>query len=219
MDARLVRVPVAGVRFQNEMEKKAIILFVRNPVLGEVKTRLAATVGKETALKIYEKLLWHTRTITKDLRCDKYVFYAGESNEQDIWKNDVYRKKIQQGTDLGERMNHAFNSLFALGYEQVMIIGSDCYELAQADLEEAFDLLGRTEILIGPAKDGGYYLLGMHAPTPELFLGITWSIPDVFSETIIRMKRLGRRYLLLPIRNDIDEEEDLPQEWRKVVGR
>lgn len=196
------------------MGEKAIILFVRNPILGEVKTRLAATIGKENALEIYKKLLDHTRSITTDLPCDKFVFYADYINEQDIWKNEIYNKRIQDGEDLGERMTGAFQSLLGSGYKEVLIIGSDCYELSQQHLEEAFEMLQRTDVVIGPATDGGYYLLGLKEPTPELFTDMAWSKAGVFSETLSRLQNLNRNYLLLPVRNDIDEVEDLQEGWR-----
>lgn len=196
------------------MEKKAIILFVRNPVLGEVKTRLAATIGKENALEIYKKLLEHTRSITAHLPCDKFVFYADYINEQDLWKNEIYKKRIQDGEDLGERMTRAFQSLLGSGYKEVLIIGSDCYELSQQHLEEAFEMLQRTDVVLGPATDGGYYLLGLKEPTPELFTDMAWSKAGVFNETINRLQNLNRSYLLLPVKNDIDEVEDLQEGWQ-----
>ena len=200
---------------QNEfMGKKAIILFVRNPVLGEVKTRLAATLGKENALEIYKKLLDHTHSITKNLECDKYVFYADRINQEDVWENEVFQKRIQEGQNLGARMNSAFHSLFSGGYKEVLIIGSDCYELTQGHLEEAFELLSEVDVILGPASDGGYYILGMKEPAPELFTDMAWSTAGVFAETVKRLQKLSRRYLLLPLRNDVDEERDLPAAWR-----
>jgi rSAM/selenodomain-associated transferase 1 len=201
------------------MKKKAVILFTRNPVLGRVKTRLAATIGRANALEIYKKLLDHTRSITLDLPCDKYVFYEDEISYQDIWNNEVYQKRKQDGNGLGERMTNAFQSLFDNGYKEVLIIGSDCYELAQNHLEEAFEFLHAVDIVLGPASDGGYYLLGLKEPAPELFTDIAWSSSGVFSETINRLKELNRRYHLLQVRNDVDEEKDLPVGWRLNEGR
>lgn len=194
------------------MDKKAIIIFVRNPVLGEIKTRLAATIGKEKTLAVYKRLLEHTRSITKELPCDKYIFYADKVTGNDIWDNDIYHKTIQWGLDLGQRMFNAFQSLFDRGYEKILIIGSDCYELSQKDLEDAFEKLHEEKILLGPASDGGYYLLGLTEPVSEIFTDIAWSGANVLSETTHRLRRLQHRYVLLPVLNDIDEEKDLPVE-------
>jgi uncharacterized protein len=201
------------------MDKKAIILFVRNPVLGQVKTRLAASIGRNNALEIYKRLLEHTRLITANLACDKYVFYADGIMQQDIWDNEIYQKRIQEGADLGERMAQAFQSLFSSGYKEVLIIGSDCYELSQEHLEKAFETLHEVDIVLGPATDGGYYMLGLKEPAPAIFTNMTWSSSGVFSETINRLKKLNRRYRLMPVRNDVDEEKDLPVELRSTIDR
>ncbi len=109
--------------------KQALIIFIRNPVLGKVKSRLAATVGEESALTIYKKLLLHTHAISKNIAVDKFVFYEDFLNENDIWENDVYQKSLQQGADLGDRMKQAFAKLFSEGYQEIIIVGSDCWQL------------------------------------------------------------------------------------------
>src|SRR5687768_6683080 len=132
----------------------ALIIFVRNPVLGKVKTRLAETLGAENAVKIYNKLLQHTHDITKDIVAEKYIFYADYMNNEDLWENEIYRKEMQSGLDLGERMKNAFELLFDKGYKEIVIIGSDCYELTEEILLVAFDQLKNFDTVIGPSKDG-----------------------------------------------------------------
>ena len=100
--------------------KQALIIFVRNPVLGKVKTRLAKTIGNERALSIYKELLQHTHDITQTQPCDKYIFYADGITENDIWENNIYKKWIQNGQDLGARMQAAFELLFNKGCVWVM---------------------------------------------------------------------------------------------------
>ena len=92
--------------------KKALIIFTRNPELGKVKTRLAKSVGDESALEIYKFLLKHTVAITKNLNVDKYVFYSENIHRDDIWDPEIFRKKLQTGTDLGEKMQNAFFCTF-----------------------------------------------------------------------------------------------------------
>lgn len=190
--------------------KRALIIFTKNPELGQVKTRLAKTVGDESALDIYKFLVNHTMEITKELKVDKYVYYSEDIYKDDIWNAELFRKKLQTGTDLGERMNNAFSEIFAMGYKMAIIIGSDMFDMKTEDLGMAFDTLESRGFVIGPATDGGYYLLGMKEPNPKLFQNKTWSTENVLSETLKDLK--DDDYILLEERNDIDHYEDLENE-------
>lgn len=196
------------------MNKSAVIIFVRNPVPGKVKTRLALTMGNEKALLIYKELLQHSCSITQHLACDKFIFYADYINEQDIWDNNTYHKRMQRGEDLGARMRNAFLDLFKRGYAKVVLIGSDCVELSEVKIEEAFEKLESGKIIIGPASDGGYYLLGLTEMVIPIFQNIYWSTSNVLSDTLNTLNRMGYPYFLLPVLNDIDEENDLPEELK-----
>ncbi len=189
--------------------KKAIIIFVRNPELGKVKTRLARVIGNEKALQVYKELLQHTHDITVDLDCDRFVFYADDITENDLWENNIYQKKIQEGENLGNRMMAAFLELFQQGYSKVVIIGSDCPELTGFILENAFDELHSNDVVIGPSTDGGYYLLGLSKHTPELFKNKKWSTDTIFADTIQDTIKLKKRCSFLPELSDIDTAEDL----------
>lgn len=189
--------------------KTALIIFVRNPVLGKVKTRLAASIGEEKALQVYQQLLLHTRDITIDLPCDRFVFYADFINEADIWSAPEFNKRLQQGDDLGKRMQHAFEELFAAGFDKVAIIGSDCYQLTGDIIVDAFTTLQRADVVIGPAGDGGYYLLAMQQMIPEIFEEIPWSTPVVLSKTMAILQHRQYKTALLKELNDVDEEKDL----------
>lgn len=192
--------------------QKSLIIFVRKPEAGKVKTRLASQVGNEKALEVYIKLLQHTQQICHNVNADKYLF--GTELEDDVsW--DGFFQARQRGDDLGNRMMNAFNYLFEKNYEKVVIIGSDCPLLTAEIIEEAFNKLDETDIVIGPAEDGGYYLLGMKKLVPALFRNIQWSSATVFSDTIRILQSLSLTYFLLPELSDIDTEED----WLKYEKR
>ena len=188
--------------------REALIIFVRNPLLGKVKTRIARTMGDEKALEIYHVLLKHTHDITFPLAVDSFVFYADIINLNDQWENDRYQKYLQQGSDLGEKMENAFSTVFNLGYASVCIIGSDCLELSRNELESAFETLETNDIVIGPSTDGGYYLLGMNSMESVLFENKPWSSDEVLDKTIADIKASELRYSLLPTLTDIDNEQD-----------
>jgi rSAM/selenodomain-associated transferase 1 len=198
--------------------KKALIVFARRPELGKVKTRLAATLGNEITLSIYKKLLQHTLDITLPVAADKFVFYASEIVEDDMWQKEGYFKLKQADGDLGTRMQAAFEYVLSLGYEKVCIIGSDCYELNTSLIEEAFHLLNAHDTAIGPAKDGGYYLLAMKKLHPTVFKNKAWSTDTVFADTIKSMNAGGITYAELPLLSDVDQEADVPKEWLPVSG-
>lgn len=205
MAALLAQAAVAEARLHKM--KQALIIFVRNPVLGKVKTRIAATIGNEDALKVYKHLLAYTNQITQPLPVAKFVFYADFVNDDDLWNG--YAKKLQHGTDLGERMKNAFDEIFNDGYSSACIIGSDCRQLTTKISEQAFSSLQAADCVIGPAADGGYYLLGMKAPLKNLFENIVWSSENVFAATrqIIYEKKLS--HAELPILKDVDEASDI----------
>lgn len=196
---------------ENISDATALIIFVRNPVLGKVKTRLAATVGNEKALEIYRLLLEHTHDITQELACHKFVFYADDLQLDDLWENGIYNKQLQQGDDLGTRMGNAFSSLFSKGCKSICIIGSDCIELSSHIIEEAFEQLRTNDAVIGPSLDGGYYLLGMNKLIPGIFDNKNWSTDEVLPDTISSISAQGLDCFLLAALSDIDNEED----WEK----
>ena len=188
--------------------KKAIIIFVRNPQLGKVKTRLAATLGDEKALNIYKELLNHTKEITSQTTADKHVFYFDKIEKKDLWNAPGFFKCLQCNDELGGKMKNAFKELFDKGYEKVAIIGSDCLELTTAIIEEAFVLLKNTDAVIGPAKDGGYYLLAMKKLIRPIFENKQWSTDSVFRETINDLTENNFSFGCLPLLTDVDTEQD-----------
>jgi uncharacterized protein len=190
-------------------ENDRLIIFVKNPEIGRVKTRLAKTIGDEQALSIYQKLLLYTKEITKGLNADKSVYYSEHIDNNDLWDNMLFSKHLQRGDDLGERMQNAFADAFAQGKERVIIIGSDCLELETYMIKEAFAVLENNDVVLGPAKDGGYYMIGMTAFLPTLFEDKNWSTDDLLMDTILDLKKMNAKYYLLKTLNDIDTIEDL----------
>jgi rSAM/selenodomain-associated transferase 1 len=186
-----------------------LLIFVKNPQLGKVKTRLSATVGDRQALRIYLKLLERTREVTLPLPFDKTVCYTPEVLVDDLWDNEHYQKTRQSDGDLGERMQQSFAAGFAQGYQRICIIGSDCYELSTAVIEQAFAQLTTHDAVIGPSTDGGYYLLGMNQLHPTLFENKAWSTAEVREATVQDLDRLGLQWFELPTLTDVDEEADL----------
>ncbi len=199
------------------MNASAIILFIRNPVLGKVKTRLAKSIGQENALLVYRELLSHTRQVTRNLKCDKYVFYT-EQIIEDVWDPGIYRKKLQTGINLGDKMANAFSELFAKGYQKLLVIGSDCHELETGILQNAIDSLDDFDVVIGPAVDGGYYLIGMQAPLKEIFKGIEWSTEKVYQQTISLINQKNLTVAILPELRDVDGIDDLTEALIKKTG-
>lgn len=190
-----------------EGTSNALIIFTRNPELGKGKRRLAATVGDTAAFEIYKFLLNHTRSITKTVNAQAQVWYSEKIHKNDDWDNDVYQKFQQQGDDLGERMQQAFTTAFCT-HDKVIIIGSDMYDMTTQDLNDAFALLETHDAVIGPAIDGGYYLLGFKNTVPDnVFSNKIWGTETVLEETIKDLKAIN--YAMLEPRNDVDFYEDI----------
>jgi hypothetical protein len=199
------------------VQNNLLMVFAKNPELGKVKTRLAKTLGEKKALEIYLKLLEHTYAIADKTFADKAIFYSDKIEDFDILDYYKFPKFLQKGRDLGERMDRAFGEAFGQDYDKVVIIGSDCYELTSDIIEDAFKLLDDHNVVLGPAADGGYYLLGMDRHYSHLFRDKKWSTPDVLLDTILDTKKLKLSYSLLPTLTDVDEEKDLG-ELRDVIA-
>jgi rSAM/selenodomain-associated transferase 1 len=193
------------------LSSTALVIFVRNPILGQVKTRLAKDIGDERALAIYLQLLEHTLKITRSLSFRKFIYYADEVSDYDLWSVPGYTKRMQSGTNLGERMLNSFKELFEQGFTRIVIIGSDCLQLQAENLQEAVTLLESNTAVIGPASDGGYYLLGLTKLYPELFVNKPWSTDQVLTKTIDDFNNQGISYALLEELSDIDDITDLEE--------
>jgi rSAM/selenodomain-associated transferase 1 len=189
------------------LSKEALIIFVKNPVLGSAKTRIAQRVGNREALIIYQKLLQKTFEVSSLWQGDKYVYYDQFIDNDDLWSNREYFKKLQIEGGLGEKMHAAFEELLPQ-YSKVCIIGSDCYQLSTDIIVQAFNLLSTTDVVIGPSRDGGYYLLGMKSNHKQIFIDIPWSTDQVTSLTLKSISELKLSHIMLTPLKDIDHYED-----------
>jgi rSAM/selenodomain-associated transferase 1 len=191
-------------------QKPALIIMLKNPVQGKVKTRLAADIGNEKALNVYLKLLQHTLDVTKNVHADKFIFYSDIVERSDMFDNILYKKYTQCSGDLGVRMDYAFSIPFKNEYKDVIMIGADCYELTQQHIEKAFEALaGNNDFVIGPANDGGYYLIGMKKWNRWVLENKNWSTSTLFTET--KNDILGRNGKLFELEtlSDIDTISDI----------
>lgn len=185
-----------------------LLIFIRNPQPGKVKTRLAHTTGDAEALRIYRFLLEKTRSTALHIEAERWLFYSDFIDQNDDWPEADFSKKMQTGGDLGTRMEQAFQAAFGAGAKKAVIIGSDCPELTVAILQMAFDKLDEADFVLGPAPDGGYYLLGMKDLEPSVFHDIEWSTETVHAATLKKIAAAGKTCALLPLLSDVDTEED-----------
>ena len=192
------------------MIDSTLIIFIRNPELGKVKTRLARDVGAEKALAIYKALLRHTRETAMQVQARRLLFYSQDIHENDDWPSTHFDKRLQSGGDLGERMQHAFATALA-ATDKAIIVGSDIAQINAEIIKKAFAALDEADFAIGPALDGGYYLLGMKQATPELFQNMPWSTDQVCTVTQQRIRQLGKTYRLVAPLSDIDYASDWEQ--------
>lgn len=201
---------------KNDSEE-LLIIFAKNPVKGRVKTRLAKEIGDKAALDIYEFLLNHTCKVTKNLQIDKVIYYAENLPQKDIFDPEIFSKQLQFGKDLGEKMENAFKDAFAKNYKRIIIIGTDLLDISQQELEDAFFYLKEKEVVIGPARDGGYYLLGMKSLNSKVFKNKAWSTASVLNSTLEDFK--NKDVKLLKTLNDIDVLSDIEgdSELRKFI--
>ncbi|RYU78248.1 TIGR04282 family arsenosugar biosynthesis glycosyltransferase [Hymenobacter persicinus] len=196
-----------------------LLIFARHPELGRVKTRLARTLGDEAALAVYEELLALTRAAANGLApAHKTVWFAEPALTPGPNRWPDCEQRLQPAGNLGHRMVTAFAQAFASGATAAVIIGTDCPELTTTHLEQAFQQLQTHDVVLGPAEDGGYYLLGMNRLHLLLFANKTWSTDSVLADTVADSQELGLRLALLPKLQDVDTEADLTA-WRQKTKR
>lgn len=190
--------------------REAIIVFLKEPIKGEVKTRLAASIGEDQAVDIYRKLLDISRTHLKDNGRD--VFWYINKTPSDTFRTSFFspndKIRIQKGADLGEKMSHAFKELFSENYDRICIMGTDCPFITKKIIDKAFQNMSLKDTVLGPAEDGGYYLLGMVQHFSYLFNNVSWSTGSVLKDTMNMLHQHDTSYALLEELYDIDEEND-----------
>ena len=195
------------------MKKEVVLVFQKNAILGKVKTRLASGMGELRALEIYRHLIQLTYSALEDVPVPVWTYFSDFIPESPY--PSVEKCFVQEGQDLGERMANAFARSFELGMDKVVLIGTDCPTLQSEHLLQAFEALTHFDLVVGPATDGGYYLIGMNRRADYLFEGITWSTSQVLSETLNVASQHGLTTTLLYELDDIDTQED----WQRYSSQ
>lgn len=178
----------------------------KNPIKGKVKTRLSVDLGDEATLLLYKKLMSVTRQITTNLDVDKHIFYSDFIDLEDDWESSDYKKHLQiQNKDLGLKMKSAFQTTLKNNISKCVIIGTDCPYITQDIINSAFYKLNDYDAVIGPAVDGGFYLLGVKSIDTLLFDDITWSSNKVLNQLIKNLNKQNLKHYLLQELEDIDD--------------
>ncbi|HXX82156.1 MAG TPA: TIGR04282 family arsenosugar biosynthesis glycosyltransferase [Thermodesulfovibrionales bacterium] len=191
----------------------SVILFVRSPERGKVKSRLAAAIGKEMALEVYKGFVLDIiETLKKGHYPFRLFFYPRSSEGRVVkWLGKDFVYFPQEGSDIGKRMENAFIQSFSMGSEKVVLIGSDIPDLPNSVIDRAFSSLYKSDAVVGPASDGGYYLIGFKTTSflPDIFHGIHWSTSSVCQETMAIFRHFQLRVHVLRQWNDVDTFDDL----------
>jgi len=197
----------------NRDSKNCVLFFVKYPVEGRVKTRLAEQIGQDTAADLYRNFVTDILATLKSLDANfKIVFDLGGSQDQfQQWLGKEYPYIPQVGQHLGQRMKNAFLQAFSEGFNSVVVIGSDSPDLPEEYLELAFGALDTNDVVIGPSSDGGYYLMGFtrNSFLPDAFERISWSSNKVLEQTVNILKQYRQSLYLLPQWHDVDTVTDL----------
>jgi len=188
------------------MTDTLVIVFVKNIILGTVKTRLAKTIGDVGAFEVYSELVKITEKATEALDVDKRIYFSNAVVDSK-WPNEF--KTVQNGTDLGDRMLNAFKDGFEAGYKKIVLIGSDLPDINAKHITKGIDALTNNNVVFGPAEDGGYYLVGMSNMEELIFKNKPWSQPNLLELTLKELEIAQIKVEILETLNDIDNYEDL----------
>ncbi len=191
-----------------------VMMFVKDPKPGKVKTRLAEGIGPRAAAAVYRRLAERAVRAVAPLAGEGVEVQIcglppGSLTTLRVWLGRRFRYVPQRGRDLGARMAHAFREAFSTGARRAVIIGSDCPHLTTSIIRKALASLGTVDAVIGPAQDGGYYLIGVSKPMPFLFQRVSWGTGRVFRTTAGRLARRGLRWKRLTMLRDVDRMSDL----------
>ena len=194
--------------------EEAIFLFLRYPEAGKAKTRLIPELGAERAAEVYRKMAEQVATLVREFDRPgllKVAYYDPADKGEEIrqWLGEGFHLVAQPDGDMGRRLEDAFVGGFRKGARRIVALGTDCVELTEEILSEAFEALYLSDAAIGPALDGGYYLMGLNRPCHSVFRGIPWSTDKTLRETLARLRGCGLNVRLLPPLTDIDTPEDL----------
>jgi len=194
-----------------------LLIFSRYPVAGEAKTRLIPALGSEGAAQLHRRMTEYAVNIARSTHTSNpendyaiTVHYTGaQLKDFRAWLGSEIQYKAQPSGDIGQRMEDAFKAAFNNGADHAIGIGTDVPGLSSVVLHQAFENLSNHDVVLGPAADGGYYLIGMNSFHPELFVGIDWGTEQVYEQTLKICTRFGLRAAELLMLNDVDRPEDL----------
>ena len=199
----------------SQKNDNALIVFLKYPETKKVKTRLGKDIGNQRAMELYRQTAsFVADSFSSSENWTTFFFYTPKKRKKEIleWLGDKEALFFPQEIgSLGQRMSRAFGKCFSLEFRNVVIIGTDCVMITEKDVEAAFSLLsgGEFEAVLGPATDGGYYLLGLCRETDAIFQDIQWSTSRVFKETEKRIRKSGMHHAVMRELADIDEEKDI----------
>lgn len=200
------------------MTDNQLIIFVKNLIPGTVKTRLAKEIGQDMAMEVYKELVAYTSEVTDKIKdTDRAVYYSQYVELWDFFNDEKYHKSIQEGNELGQKMLNAFYDSFENGYLKAVLIGSDAPDISKKIISEAFEKLNDHDLVVGPAEDGGYYLIGMKDAHPELFEGKTYSHNKVYEELIAAADDKNLSIATLPMLYDLDTKADMKKAGIEIV--
>lgn len=199
---------------RTKQEQESCIIFSRYPRPGSSKTRLIPHLGSEGAAALQramtENVIAEARDLTTRTKVHVELAISGASPaEMEAWLGGHLSWQEQVGPDLGGRMEYAFAQAFRGGFLRVVLVGADCPGVTANILDQAFQQLRDHDLVLGPTKDGGYYLIGLTQPCPLLFEDISWGSASVFSQTLSRAHEMGINSALLATLSDVDRAEDL----------
>jgi len=183
-------------------------VFAKPPLPGLVKTRLLIDIGAAKATRVYRYCLEYTLEVARHSGLE-YTVYLSQRYDEAPFNDEQYR--LQRGEDLGARMYNALQDMLAEGLEAAIIIGSDCLDLGANQLQQAAQALASHELVLIPAADGGFALIGCREANPELFRSVRWGSGDVLEQTLANARRLDYRVSLLETVRDVDTLQDLEQ--------
>ena len=200
---------------------ETLIIYSRYPEPGKTKTRMIPALGKEAAAQLQQKMTEHTLNTARQLQDDRSTkievhFAGGNQQLMSDWLGEDLSYVSQTAGDLGNKMQSSFQQAFDNNYKRVVIIGIDCPDINLKILNDAFDSLSKKELVLGIAKDGGYYLIGLNKKMPQLFKNISWGTDIVLEQTKAIATKLKLNIEYLTALSDVDRPEDLPV-WQKYV--
>lgn len=203
------------------MKKQALILFLRAPEKGRVKTRLSARLNEVFVLNLYKAFVLDILDTVSSFKHYFLFYWPPDKKEMvETWLGSPHRYHQQQGNNIGSKMAHAFETVFRQGYDEAILIGTDIPELSRKIIQEAFLQFNGYSTVIGPSLDGGYYLIGMKKESfsKSVFENIDWSSSKVLEQTCHKLVQCGNSYALVETLDDIDTPEDLDALKTRIVN-